>query len=61
LVTIQWTSVAGKTYRLEYKDALGAPAWQPLGPNVPAVGSATSATDNMGANAQRFYRVMLID
>jgi hypothetical protein len=61
LVTIQWASVAGKTYRVDFKNNLGSPTWTQLGGNVPATGPTTQVTDNMGANIQRFYRVSLLD
>jgi hypothetical protein len=60
-VTIQWSSMAGKTYRVEWKAALNDPDWQPLGGTIPAAGSTSATTDTIGANAQRFYRVVLID
>jgi len=61
LVTVQWSSFAGKTYRLEYKSDLSTGNWQPLGGNVLAAGATSSATDNVGANLRRFYRVRLLD
>jgi hypothetical protein len=60
-VTIQWSSMAGKTYRVEWKAALNEPAWQPLGGTIQAAGSTSATTDTIGANVQRFYRVVLID
>jgi hypothetical protein len=61
LVTIQWSSFAGKTYRLEYKSELSSGSWLPLGGNVLATGSVSSATDNVGGNTRRFYQVRLLD
>jgi hypothetical protein len=61
LVTIRWSSFAGKTYRVEYKSDLSAALWGPLGSNVLATGSTSSITDNVGANLRRFYRVRLVD
>jgi hypothetical protein len=61
LVTIQWSSFAGKTYRVEYKSDLSATAWLPLGGSVLATGAVSSVTDNVGANARRFYQVRLMD
>jgi hypothetical protein len=61
LVTIQWSSFAGKTYRVEYKPDFSAPSWLPLGANVLATGATASVTDTVGANLRRFYRVRLLD
>jgi hypothetical protein len=61
VVTIQWSSFAGKTYRVEYKSDLSSGAWQPLGGNVLATGPISSATDNVGGNTRRFYQVRLLD
>ena len=35
-VAIQWSSMAGKTYRVEWEAALNDPAWQPLGVTIQA-------------------------
>jgi len=61
VVNLQWTSFVGKTYRVEYKSDLSAAIWVPLGGNVLATGSISSATDNVGANTRRFYQVRLLD
>jgi hypothetical protein len=61
VVTLQWSSFAGKTYRVEYKPDFSAANWLPLGSNVLAVGSTSSITDNVGGNTRRFYRVRLMD
>jgi hypothetical protein len=54
--TITWSSVAGRSYRVEFTGNLNAPAWTPL-PEVSAVGAFTSVTDAFSGSAQRFYRV----
>lgn len=61
LVTIQWSSFAGKTYRVEYKPDFSAANWLPMGSDVLATGSTSSITDNVGSNTRRFYRVRLMD
>jgi hypothetical protein len=59
VITVQWASALGKTYRVEYKTSLSATTWQTLAGSVPSGGSTTSITDNIGANGQRFYRIVM--
>ncbi|HEY0455388.1 MAG TPA: lamin tail domain-containing protein, partial [Verrucomicrobiae bacterium] len=56
-VSISFGTLTGRTYRVEYKNDLADTNWTALSTN--AAGSATSMTiqDNLGASAQRFYRV----
>ena len=61
-VAIAWQSVAGKRYRVEYKDELGSANWSALPGEITAQGTSASAVDaTAGAGAKRFYRVALID
>jgi hypothetical protein len=60
-VTITWTSVPDKTYRLQYKNNLGDANWTDLGNPVTATNTSTSASDNTGSHTRRFYRVLLLD
>jgi hypothetical protein len=55
VVTITWTSIAGQTYRVQYKNNLDDPTWTDLAPDVTASGSTASTTDT--TTSQRFYRV----
>ena len=58
--TVEWQAVAGKTYRVQYKDALDLPAWQNVAGDVTAGGGTASKTDTTTAGASlRFYRVTL--
>ncbi len=60
-VALSFQAIAGKTYRVEYKDALDDPVWTALGSDLTATTSALIITDNIGANSQRFYRVLVVD
>jgi hypothetical protein len=49
----------GRSYRVEYKDSLDAPAWAPVGGPRTAL-SATLVFDlNIGPEPQRFFRVRI--
>jgi autotransporter-associated beta strand protein len=55
VVTIGWTSIAGQTYRVQFKNNIDDPSWTDLSPDVTAGGSTASTTDT--TTSQRFYRV----
>ena len=56
---VTWTSVPGKSYAVEFSEALPAASWTPLATNIAAsAGATTSFTDtNAGGGAGRFYRI----
>ncbi|MGI9086369.1 MAG: hypothetical protein ACR2HH_01290 [Chthoniobacterales bacterium] len=55
---LAFASVAGKTYRIDYKDDLLAATWILLEDQVSAIGSSTQITDS-GAGPRRFYRTVI--
>jgi len=60
VATVTWNSDTGRIYRLLYKDELRASNWSPVAGDITATNSATSKADDMGHEAQRFYRVQLL-
>lgn len=56
---LQWTSISGRTYRVQFKPDLGSTNWFDLLPDVVAVTNSASKTDPL-TNTQRFYRVGLL-
>jgi hypothetical protein len=58
--TLTWNSLAGKTYRVQYKDNLEDTDWTDLLPDVVATGATASKSDAVG-NSQRFYRILALD
>jgi hypothetical protein len=59
--TISWTAVSGKTYRVQYKDELGAPGWNDLPGDVTASGPLAFKVDATSAGKpRRFYRITLV-
>lgn len=60
-LTVEWDSVAGLTYQLQFKEDLNDAAWFKLGdPVVATSGTATQNDPDASASAPRFYRVLLI-
>ena len=59
---IQFTvsTIAGRSYQVEFKDDLGAGMWTPLGGPLLADGSSLEITDAPVVGPQRFYRVTLL-
>ncbi len=59
-VTVVWSAVPGRTYRVQFKDAVEAP-WTDLPGEVTATGDTASKTDTTaGASLARFYRAVLV-
>jgi hypothetical protein len=60
-VTLTWSAIPGRSYRIDFKDDLAAPAWTPLGSTVFALGFTATVTDTPAPFTHRFYRVRLVD
>ncbi len=58
-VRFAWEAIAGRTYRVEFKNDLNEPAWAPLGVEMTASTTTAAATNVINAG-QRFYRVQLV-
>jgi len=59
-VTLTWDALAGRSYRVEYRDDLSATNWASLAPDVQATGSTAATVDNNGLVPQRFYRIRVL-
>ena len=55
-----WSAVSNLTYQLQYTLDLSSTNWTDLGSPITATNSSASTTDIIGSDAQRFYRVMLV-
>lgn len=55
VVTLTWDAIPGRSYRLQYKDALSDPAWLPVGGEVLALDVTVTVMDVVPAQAHRFY------
>jgi Tol biopolymer transport system component len=59
--TVLWSSVPGRTYRLQFKGGVGDPSWNDVPGDVVTVGMTASKLVPAGpSSAQRFYRVLLV-
>lgn len=56
---ILWPAAPGKSYRVQFKDALDDSAWQELDGNVSIFGETGYATDPAPQTSHRFYRIIL--
>jgi hypothetical protein len=56
---ITWTSVSNVNYRLQFKTNLLEVTWTSVVPDTLAVGPLTTATNLVGEDPQRFYRVVV--
>lgn len=59
-VTLTWSAIASQRYRLQYLPSLSSGAWLNLGNIVTATTNSVTASDTIGANTQRFYRVVML-
>ena len=56
--SFQWNVATGKTPHVQYKNSLNDTNWIDL-PTAPIItGSTASITDTLGANPQRYYRIL---
>ena len=58
--SLTWNGQPNCTYQLQYTTNLAAPVWQNLGSPIPSTNGTVSAVDILGGDAQRFYRVQLM-
>jgi hypothetical protein len=59
-VTITWSAVSEKHYRVQFKSALNDPDWSDLPGDVISSGTTASKSDSMLSETQRSYRVLLV-
>ncbi|MDQ6938709.1 MAG: PQQ-dependent sugar dehydrogenase [Verrucomicrobiota bacterium] len=60
VIEIDFPSVFGKSYQLEYKDDLTATIWISLGTPLAGTGAIVEATDTSAPGTFRFYRIRLL-
>jgi hypothetical protein len=60
-VTLIWSAIPGRTYRVEYKDDLAAPVWSLLGDPIEAAGRSLVVNDTVPLIGHRFYRIVRVE
>ena len=58
---ISFVTVPGKTYRVEYKDALDESNWLPVEADAVAAADSLTINDDSADGPQRFYRILVLD
>ncbi len=59
-IAFQAAVIPGRTYRVDFKDDLAAPAWTPLGTNLTATAPSLTIQDPLAPPPHRFYRLVLL-
>jgi hypothetical protein len=60
VVTVKWSAVSGRNYRLQYMQNLTDSTWSNVVPDITATGSIATATNGVNNSTQQFYRVILL-
>jgi hypothetical protein len=59
--SLSWSSEPARIYRVQFKNDLNEVSWTDLPGDVTASGSTSTKLDSsLGANMQRFYRVLFV-
>ena len=57
-VAFSWPTTPGVYYQVEYTTNLTPANWTNLGAAILATNGVTTASDNLGPDPQRFYRIV---
>jgi hypothetical protein len=57
-LTLTWGALAGRAYQVQFKTNLNENVWNNLGSVFTATNATVTATDTIGPDPHRFYRVM---
>jgi hypothetical protein len=60
-VLVNWPSVLGQTYQLEYCTNLVDPIWTPLGIPATGTGGTITLTNSLSGAQQSFFRLRLVN
>ena len=58
-VTFTWSAVVSAVYQLQYRTNLAQGNWSNLGSAITATNAVMSASDSIGPDPQRFYRLLV--
>jgi hypothetical protein len=59
-LSLSWSAVAEQTYQLQFSTNLASTNWSNLGSAVTATSGSMTASDVIGSDPARFYRVVLL-
>jgi hypothetical protein len=59
-VTLIWSAVNGRNYRVQYSDDFSGTNWTDIAPDMTASGPTASLTSPIGEAMQRYYRVFVL-
>jgi len=59
-IAFTWSAVAGRAYQVQFKTNLTQSTWTDLGSAILGTNTTATASDSIGTNRQRFYRVVLL-
>jgi hypothetical protein len=60
IVRLSFPVESGRTYQVEYKNALTDPEWLPLGSPILAAGDTLTVDEDLTDQPQRFYRLSVL-
>ena len=61
-VTLSWNTVAGRTYRVQYKSDLSEPSWTDLAGDITAdATTATKVDGSVNGARQRYYLIRILE
>ena len=59
-VVLTWSAAVGQVYQLQNKSNLSSTSWNNLSSAIAATNASVTASDVIGSDSQRFYRVILV-
>jgi Concanavalin A-like lectin/glucanases superfamily/Subtilase family len=60
VIAFAWSALSGQNYQVQYKTNLAQTDWMNLGAPLTATNATTTASDAIGPEPQRYYRVLLV-
>ena len=59
-VTLTWSAIPDRTYRVQFKDDLNESDWDDLAGDITAGAATASKADSSAFVGQRFYRILVL-
>ena len=61
LIRLSFQSLPGRSYQVQYKNALQDPNWLGLSAVIQGIGAEWEVDDDMTAHPSRFYRIIILN